>query len=133
MLLTLPGIYVQHLGHLYLCLDGTFWPAGSKLFLYLLLMNFEKHQEFHSSPFSFVCKMKTHGSIVEKVLFPLSNTLYNINKICSIPSYTRFDKNREMCETKYQHDSRWKEALPTIAQSNLPRTTDWHTVNTIKF
>jgi len=96
MLLTLPGIFVQHLDHLYLCLDGTFWPAGSKLFLHLLPMHFEKHQEFHSSPFSFACKMKTHGSIVEKVLFPQSNILCNINKICPIPRHTRFDKNKEI-------------------------------------
>lgn len=80
MLLTLPGIFVQHLGHLYLCLDGTFWPAGSKLFLHLLLMHFEKHQEFHSSLFSSVRKMMTHGSIVEKVLFLRSNTLHNIRQ-----------------------------------------------------
>lgn len=82
MLLILPGIFFQHLGHLYLCLDGTFWPAGSKLFLHLLLMHCGKHQEFHSSPFSFVCDMKTHGSIDEKVLFLLSHILHNINKIC---------------------------------------------------
>lgn len=133
MLLTLPGICVQHLGRLYLYLDGTFWPAGSKLFSHLLLMHFEKHQEFHSSPFSFVCKMKIRGSIVEKVLLPLPNILHNINKICSIPPYMSFDKNKEMCEIKYQHVSRWKEALPTTVQSNLPRTTDWHTDNRIKY
>jgi hypothetical protein len=67
MLLTLPGIFVQHLGHPYLCLDGTFWPAGSKLFLYLSLMRFGKHQEFHSSPFSSVCMTMTDGSTDEKI------------------------------------------------------------------
>lgn len=82
-LLKLLGIFVQHPDHLYLCLDGTFLPAGSKIFLCLLLMHSVKRQEFHSSPFSFVCVLMTGGNIDEKIPFPLLNVLCSINKMCS--------------------------------------------------